>query len=75
MVPLQNAHRSGGWLWSKQKQKEYANDMSHPEHLIVVKDNSNQSKGARGPEKWKPLLESCWCQYAMDSEAIRQRWG
>ena len=75
MVPLKNAHRSGGWLWSKQKRKEYANDMSHPEHLIVVKDNANQSKGARGPGKWKPPLESYWCQYAKDWEAIKQHWG
>ena len=75
MVPLKNAHRSGGWLWSKQKRKEYVNDMSQPEYLIVVKDNVNQSKGARGAEKWKPPLESYRCQYAQDWEAIKQRWG
>ena len=49
--------------------------MEYPEHLIAVKDNANQSKSARGPEDWKPPLESYHCQYATDWEAIKNRWG
>ena len=75
MVPLRNAHRSGGYAWTKKKKASYANDLEHSEHLIAVKASANRSKGARGPEEWVPPLASYHCQYAMDWEAIKDRWG
>lgn len=44
-------------------------------HLIVVQDNANQSKGAKGLENCLPSNVSYRCQYVKDWEAIKQRWG
>ena len=35
---------------------------------------ANRSKGARGPEEWKPRDEDYWCQYAQDWTEIKERW-
>lgn len=75
MVPLQNAHRSGAWVWSFDQKKDYANDLDNPEHLIAVKASANRSKSAQGPANWKPPLQSYHCQYAQDWRAIKNRWG
>ncbi len=75
MVPLKNAHDSGGWAWSAQKKKEYANNLSNVQHLVAVDDGSNQAKGARGPEEWMPPLAAYWCQYAADWIEVKNVWG
>ena len=75
MVPLANAHRSGAWEWTDAKRREFFNDLSAPEHLIAVKARANRSKGARGPEYWKPPLESYHCQYATDWIQIKTAWS
>jgi hypothetical protein len=74
MVPLKNAHDSGAWAWSAARKRDYANDLSDPQHLIAVDDGTNQSKGARGPGEWNPPLESYWCHYAVDWVSIKVRW-
>ena len=74
MVPLKNAHLSGAWAWSSEKKEEYANHMGDGDHLIAVASRANQSKGARGPEAWKPRDENYWCQYATDWAEIKERW-
>ena len=74
MVPLQNAHRSGGWQFSYQTRRAYANDLDNSEHLIAVKASANRSKGSKGPENWKPSNQAYWCQYATDWEGIKIRW-
>ena len=75
MVPLANAHRSGGWHWSKDRKRDYANDLSYPNHLIAVQSSANRRKGSKGPEDWKPPRREYWCQYATDWAAVKQAWG
>ena len=75
MVPLKNAHNSGGWDWNPAMKEEYANNLGDDDHLIAVQDNANQSKGARGPDEWKPRDETYWCQYATDWAEIKERWS
>ena len=73
-VPLKNAHDSGGYEWSLEKKKEYANYLEDSDHLIAVQSGANRSKGARGPEDWIPANTQYWCQYAYDWIRIKDTW-
>ena len=74
MVPLRNAHLSGAWSWHPAMKEEYANYLEDPDHLIAVASRANRSKGARGPEEWRPPDETYWCEYATDWAEIKERW-
>ena len=48
--------------------------LADPQRLIAVTASTNRSKGARGPEAWKPEDRSYWCQYAIDWITIKETW-
>ncbi len=75
MVPLAEAHSSGGWQWSSSQKRNYANDLVHPEALTAVSASSNRSKGSRDPAGWKPSDSSVWCRYASDWVTVKEVWG
>ena len=75
MVPLSNAHKSGAWQWDQERKAAFANDLDYAGHLIAATAGANRSKGASGPEDWRPPDQSYWCQYATDWTAIKGRWG
>ena len=68
MVPLRNAQRSGGWEWTKQRRREYANDLDNPEHLIAVKPSLNRSKSDRGARQ----MDTTECELSLP---VRERLG
>ena len=74
MVPLANAHKSGGWMWSKERMSEYANSLAYPGHLIATTARANRSKGARGPDEWRPPNRDYWCEYALAWIEIKRGW-
>ena len=75
MAPLGNAHSSGASSWSANQREQYANYIDDPQHLIAVTASANRSKGARGPQDWKPEDRSYWCRYAVDWITIKDDWG
>ena len=75
LVPLENAHRSGAWSWDRERKREFANSLGYDDHLIATTRSANRSKGSKGPEKWRPELESYWCSYAMAWAAVKNAWG
>jgi len=74
MIPLKNAHNSGGWAWDKRRKAAFANEMSYADHLVAVTASANRKKGARGPEAWKPTNKGYWCDYAADWVQIKTDW-
>ena len=75
MVPLAEAHSSGGWQWESSRKSQYANDTNHPEALTAVSASSNRSKGSRDPGEWKPSSQDAWCEYANDWITIKTAWN
>ena len=75
LVPLKNAHLSGGWRWDADRKEDFANSMAADYHLIAVEKYANRAKGARGPEEWQPPDASYHCEYAYYWIAVKAEWG
>lgn len=74
MVPLANAHRSGGWQWPEDRKELYANYLDYPGHLLATTQRANRTKSDKGPEAWRPGDRGYWCQYALDWIEVKRSW-
>jgi hypothetical protein len=72
IVPLAHAHRTGGANWSREQKRRFAND---PDNLLAVDDRTNQEKSDKGPVRWKPPMESYWCEYARRWRLVKGKYG
>lgn len=68
LVPLAEAHASGGHAWSEQQRAEFANDTRF---LLPVTASSNRSKGDADPAEWMPPNHSYRCTYVADYVAAK----
>lgn len=74
LVPLANAHRSGGWMWDTARKRAFANDLDNPKALTAVYKGVNRSKGDRGPDGWLPPSVAYRCTYVRDWLAQKAKW-
>lgn len=74
MVALRDAHDSGGHAWSAEQKREFANDLTEPDHLMAVDRGANRSKGSRGPDEWLPPNPAYRCEYIRSWLAIKGQW-
>ncbi|MGE3448823.1 MAG: HNH endonuclease family protein [Microbacteriaceae bacterium] len=74
LVPLANAHHSGGWQWTTEQKRAYANDVVNAETLIAVDDGTNSSKGDQSPDQWMPPNATYWCMYAIEWVNVKATW-
>lgn len=65
LVPLGEAHRAGGWRWSREQKARYANYLTIRFYLLPVSAVHNQQKGNRGPQDWIPTNPAIHCQYGL----------
>ena len=62
-------------MWNPDRKAEYANYLDDADHLIAVTARANRSKGAKGPEEWRPPDEGYWCEYAVNWTEVKAQWG
>lgn len=71
VVPVQEAHDSGGYRWETAVRHRFFNDM---ENLVVTGREINQRKGAYGPEAWLPEGEAERCFFVRRWIYIKHKW-
>ena len=75
MVPLKEAHESSAANWSRERKRDYANDLSDPNTLIAVDRSLNRQKGAGDPADWLPPNQAYREEYAQAWVAVKLKWG
>jgi hypothetical protein len=60
VVPLRHAFEAGGWAWSGERKRAFAND---ERYLVATHRTQNRTKGSKGPEEWMPPREDAKCWY------------
>ena len=60
IVPLSLAHKLGGYLWTSQQKKDFANDT---ENLIMVSTRCNAIKSDKSPSEWMPQNTNYHTEY------------
>lgn len=68
LVPLAEAHRSGGWRWDPGLRRRFAND---PLELVPASSPANRTKSDSTPDEWRPSRPESWCAYADRYVAVK----
>lgn len=75
LVPLKEAHESGGYAWTPAARRAYANYLGHDDHLVAVHASENRRKGARDPAGYLPPNEAIRCEYLGEWIHVKATWG
>src|SRR5699024_7154694 len=67
VVPLAEAHRSGGATWSEQRREGYANS-TDGFVLATVAASANRAKGDSDPTEWRPDNECLYAGYWIEAK-------
>lgn len=71
-VPLAEAHRSGGYRWTIERRRAFAND---PYGLVLTRKAINRGKADQDPAHWLPPDASLRCGYVQKWGEIKRAWG
>ncbi|MFF4848640.1 HNH endonuclease family protein [Streptomyces sp. NPDC001194] len=72
VVALGAAWRGGAYAWTPQRRLAYANDL---DVLLAVDKQTNQDKGSRTADKWRPPRAAYHCEYARRYVGIKAKYG
>ena len=75
MVPLAEAHRSGGAGWPAPRRRAFANELELRDALIAVSASANRSKGDRPPDRWLPPDPGGRCRYVHSWIEVEHPWS
>ena len=75
MVPLANAHRSGGAGWDRPRKADFANYLAISDALIAVSASANRSKSDSSPDRWLPPVSSSHCRYGVAWIDVKYQWA
>lgn len=71
VVPLFEAHKSGGSHWSRDKKRAFANDV---ENLVITGRRTNRQKGANTLKTWLPIETKYACRYYQQWMMIKKKY-
>lgn len=71
IVPLSEAHKTGGAKWDAKTKKKFAND---PLNLIATENRINRQKSDKAPHQWKPPNSQYHCEYAQRWRIIKDKY-
>ena len=71
LIPLKNAHETGGASWSKNEREVFAND---PENLVITNLSYNRKKGAKGIDGWLPVHKDYACNYIKNWVKVKKKY-
>ena len=74
MIPLANAHRSGGAGWDTERKRAFANELGLADALVAVSASANRSKSDRSPDQWLPPATASRCRYAIAWIDVTFQW-
>ena len=72
VVPLAEAYRSGGFRWTLERRRAFAND---PFGLALTRKGLNRGKGDQDPATWLPPVAELRCGYVQRWVEIKKQWG
>lgn len=72
LIPLKNAHQTGGSAWSHNEREVFAND---PENLVITNLTYNRKKGAKGIDGWLPVHKDYACKYIKDWAKLKKKYS
>ena len=75
LVPLREAHASGGYAWSSERRQAYANYLGDANHLVAVAADEHQRKAGRDPAIYLPPNAAFRCTYLAAWIRIKDAWG
>lgn len=75
VVPLKEAHVSGGYAWPINRKRMFAEEIDGGELVLVGRDR-NKSKGSQDPGKgWVPTDDKLMCAYLDRWVSIKRKWS